>query len=248
MLTKEQLEQDYQKHGLSMNEIAKKYKISGASVFRAMKKYGLQSRPPSQAMLGKKCTPERAANISAANKGKVKSKEHRKKLSEAMSGIKHWAFGKPCRHSKRIWHQQSDGTWVSMRSNWEIAYARYLDEHNINYKYEPKTFILSNGRAYTPDFLLISSNEWVEIKGWYRPEHKEKLKMFLQDYPQEKLIFADKNYLENLGIDLKQLFISTRPQFCCEYCGKKFYRIYKTQRMCSKLCSNRYITENRKRK
>lgn len=247
MLTKEILEVDYQS-GLSMSQISKKYNVSTATVFRAMKKYGLQSRPPSQAMLGKKRPAEFAAKISMAHKGKRKTLEHRLKLSESKKGDKHPNFGKRMIHGKRIWHLQSNGSWVAMRSNWEIAYASYLDKNGIIWEYEPKTFMLSDGSAYTPDFLLVDSGEWIEIKGWVRGRWLEKYKKFIQDYPNEKSILADRSYLENLGIDLKQLFISTRPQFSCEYCGKRFYRVYKTQRMCSKLCSNRYIVENRTRK
>lgn len=70
--TKEQLEQDY-KSGLSMSEIGIKYGTNTSCVFRKMKKFGIKSRPPSQAMKGKKMSPEVVAKISAANKGKSKS-------------------------------------------------------------------------------------------------------------------------------------------------------------------------------
>lgn len=246
-ITKEQLEQDYQS-GLSMSEVGRKHGISTTAVFRRMKKLGIVSRPPSQAMKGKSCPPEIAAKISAAHKGKVFTEEHRNNISESKKGEKNPNYGKKARHTKRIWHQQPDSAWICMRSNWEAAYAHYLDAKGVQYQYEPETFVLSNGRAYTPDFLLLEAEEYIEIKGWYRPEHREKLEQFLREHPDKKLILADRTYLESLGIDLKQLFVSTRPKFACEQCGKKFYRIYRTQRMCSRECRNKYIACHRKKR
>ena len=246
-ITKDQLEQEYQS-GLSMSQLAEKYGTSVGTIFRHMKKFGLQSRPPSQAMKGKSCSPEVAAKISAANKGKKKSEEHRRKLSESKKGIRHPNYGKKRVHGKRIWHQQPDGNWVAMRSSWETAYASWLDKQGVAWEYESKTYILSDGSAYTPDFWLIEIKKHVEVKGWMRAKWQKKYERFCVDHPEADIIFADRVYLESLGIDLKQLFVSTRPNFACEQCGIEFHRIYKTQRMCSTECRNRYIACNRKRR
>lgn len=244
-ITKEQLEVDYLS-GMSMSQLASKYGVSKMTVCRTMKKLDIQSRPPSQAMLGKKCPPEVAAKISAAHRGKKFSEEHRRKISESKKGSKNPCFGKKMVHGKRIWHFQANGQWIALRSTWEIAYAIWLDAQGIAWEYEAKTFLLSDGSVYTPDFYLVASGEFVEVKGWLRGKWLDKYEKFCQDYPDISIILADRQYLENLGIDLKQLFVSTRPKFLCEQCGCEFYRIYKTQRMCSVDCRNRYVAIHRK--
>jgi hypothetical protein len=72
------------------------------------------------------------------------------------------------------------------RSNWEANYARILNEQKIAWKYEPETFQLSNGTSYTPDFK-IDENKFIELKGWYDNDSKQKIELFLKEYPQYEL-------------------------------------------------------------
>jgi len=62
------------------------------------------------------------------------------------------------------------GAWyngIYMRSTWERNFARILDQlFHVLYQYEPKVFVLSDGRTYRPDFYLPSLGIWVEVKGW----------------------------------------------------------------------------------
>ena len=241
-IVKDNLELDY-KSGLSISEISKKYGVSRTVVFRKMKKFGIQSRSTSQ--MGRLVSPDVRKKISDAHKGKVFTIEHRRKISESKKGEKHPNFGKKCKHSKRCWYTCPDGKTVSMRSQWEVWYAEHLKLNNIDFKYEPKTFILSNGRAYTPDFLIVENNEWIEVKGWFRLEHMEKLDAFQKEYPNEKLILADKKYLQNLGIDLRKKWIANKPQFPCECCNCLFPRSYPSQRFCSINCRNKNNAVNK---
>jgi hypothetical protein len=39
-----------------------------------------------------------------------------------------------------------------LKSSLEYIYARYLDYLEVEWVYEPKTFQLSNGGSYKPDF------------------------------------------------------------------------------------------------
>ena len=244
LITKEELELDY-KSGLSMSEIGKKLGISNTTVFRWMKKFDIQSRPPSQAMLGKKTTPEVALKISNANKGKVFTKEHRQKISESHKGNKNPNFGKKCKiHGKRSWHICPDGKIVSMRSSWESSYADHLTINKIDWQYEPKTFILNDGSAYTPDFYLTQSKEWVEVKGWLTKEHKQKIEKWKEQFPSEIFIFANKEYLISLGINLKQKWITSKPKVVCLQCKDSFYRNYPNQKLCSVQCRNKFVANN----
>ena len=64
-----------------------------------------------------------------------------------------------------------------MRSSYEIAYAKYLDNMNIEWQYESTTFNLGD-TTYTPDFYLPDRDKYIEIKGWWREDAKIKFKKF----------------------------------------------------------------------
>lgn len=50
------------------------------------------------------------------------------------------------------------------RSRLEARWAVLFDHLNIRWEYEPQGFEI-DGTAYLPDFLLVESGTWVEIKG-----------------------------------------------------------------------------------
>jgi len=180
--------------------------------------------------------------------GKPKSIEHKAKLSLAMSGSNNPNFGKKAKiNGKRCFWKCHDGSVVSLRSRWEAAYAEYLDRNNIKWLYEHRTFILHNGRAYTPDFFLMDTNEWVEIKGWLREEHKEKMNSFKEQYPKEKLTLLMKPDLISLGLDLTKDYAGLeRPKTKCHNCNVEFIRKDKDQQFCSKKCSNKFVSTHGK--
>jgi len=104
-------------------------------------------------------------------------------------------YGKPPSHGK---HFNYKG--YHLRSSYELKYAKYLDSNNILYSYEPKAFELGDGRTYTPDFYLIKENVWVEVKGYWRDDAKEKFELFKEKYPQLTVILLTKNILKKWGL------------------------------------------------
>lgn len=52
-----------------------------------------------------------------------------------------------------------------LKSSYEFIYAVWLEDHEIDYEYEPFRLKLATGRNYTPDFLLKESSTIVEVKG-----------------------------------------------------------------------------------
>lgn len=82
---------------------------------------------------------------------------------------------------------------------WDSNVAIYFNENKINYNYEPETFVMPNGRTYTPDFYLPEENLWVEVKGrFYDEESREKWIWFNQAYENSEL--WDKQKLKEIGI------------------------------------------------
>ena len=86
-----------------------------------------------------------------------------------------------------------------MRSSWEIKYAKYLDKKKLEWLYESKTFDLGN-TTYTPDFYLPESNRYIEIKGYWRKDAKEKFELFKKLYSKVSMKLLMKKELEKLGV------------------------------------------------
>jgi hypothetical protein len=100
--------------------------------------------------------------------------------------------------------KSSHGRWgnykgIRMRSSWEIKYAKYLDKNKISWQYESKTFDLGN-TTYTPDFYLSKTNEYIEIKGFWRIDAKKKFKQFKKQYSKIKITVLREKDLKDLQI------------------------------------------------
>jgi predicted XRE-type DNA-binding protein len=222
VLTKDLLHELYIEKRMNQSLIATQLGIGKTTVRDYLIRYDIPLRSLSESLIGIK-----------------KSAEHRAKISESKKGDKHPNFGKKCPVlGKRCWYTMPDGRVVSMRSQWEVWYAEHLREKNIPFEYEPTTFPLVDGSAYTPDFYLSDTNEYIEVKGWFMPKHREKMAAFAEAFPQHRVILADKTYLISLGIDLRRKWISEKPMFPCEKCGELFHRSYPQQRLCSVRCRN----------
>lgn len=241
-LTKQILEEMYVTKNMTYQEIADLIGRSVQYVQNRVKEHGIKPRPAG-GRKGKALNPETIEKIRNKATERRFSEEWRKNISKSKVGEKHPNFGKKCPvHGKRVWHQHPDGRWFSMRSSWEVCYADYLTRNNLRWDYEPETFLLIDGAAYTPDFYLIDTQEYVEVKGWLTEQHKTRITTFREQYPEKKLILANRQYLTALGINLKQAWVSSKPQFLCELCGQLYYRKDKKQRFCGKQCANKYIS------
>jgi len=122
-----------------------------------------------------------------------------------LSGKNNPMYGKQTPHGKKIFPHSTPFQGTLKMFRWDRKYAQYLDLNNIKYYYENKYFelILNNKNVtYTPDFYLPNTNEYIEIKGYWKGDAKEKFEAFKLQYPEIKI-----NLLMNL--DLKQLNINT---------------------------------------
>jgi len=109
-----------------------------------------------------------------------------------------------------IRYTRKDGSKVYLRSSYERTFAVMLDSVGMEWFYEPKRFLLSDGHVYTPDFLIFipeelkwlfgRAMEFVEVKGWFRDSDRKKLELFRKDYPQVPFRFVDNNSMLLLQI------------------------------------------------
>ena len=94
-------------------------------------------------------------------------------------------YGKIAKHGKGQYYKKS-----YMRSSWEVGFAKYCIINHIKYKYEPKAFEIiykyegdKKEGTYRPDFYLPETNEYIEIKGYWRDDAKIKFDAFKKQYP-----------------------------------------------------------------
>lgn len=85
-----------------------------------------------------------------------------------------------------------------LHGTWELKYAMWLDKQGINWIRCKESFeyeFLNSTRLYTPDFYLIESNTYIEIKGFKTEKDNAKWKQF-----PKKLIVLTKKELKEMGI------------------------------------------------
>lgn len=90
------------------------------------------------------------------------------------------------------WYFIKDGEKIKCRSGYEVIYANYLTQNNINFEYEPKCFHVSKNRNYTPDFYINDLNQYVEIKGSFKVNNshqKETIDIFKKNHNHQILFW-----------------------------------------------------------
>lgn len=111
------------------------------------------------------------------------------------------------------------------RSKMESNIARYYNYMLIAWVYEPIEFefkgIKRGNRFYTPDFYLPIQDLWIEVKGYFRPQCKTKLRRFkkyyLEGFKKLRFVIPDKYsrsvangemisfLMDDLGINFKDI-------------------------------------------
>lgn len=161
------------------------------------KKMSLSSMGEKNHFFGKKHTLESLEKMKAFQK-----------TNSATRGKRSNFYGQKPKHGRGAWYSCKDGSKIWLRSSWEIKYAKYLDNLNIEWLYEIKTFPITYDNkegTYTPDFFLIKENKFIEIKGWWRDDAFIKYTSFRKQYPSLIVELYEKSQLIELGIDLKSM-------------------------------------------
>jgi hypothetical protein len=136
--------------------------------------------------------------------GRIVSRETREKLSK---------IGYRCNngHAKTKYYKVLSlyqNKIVSVQGTYELKYAEYLNANNINWIRSNKIFINYNrdnfdiNRNYFPDFYLPDLDEYIEIKGYFFPKDKEKMKLVQEQNTDKKIRILFKEDLIKLNITL----------------------------------------------
>jgi hypothetical protein len=121
---------------------------------------------------------------------KMRSEASSKNASKLLRTNPNFGYGRAIYYDLEV-----DYRGVTFRSTWEVAFAKKLDDLNVDWEYEIRTFKISNGKRYTPDFYLPKLKLWVEVKPKaYQPQNLFKLKS-VKKQTEESI-----KYIDNKGI------------------------------------------------
>jgi hypothetical protein len=133
--------------------------------------------------------------------GRTLSKKHKEALSKSAcsnhNGYKVKYYKIFCPYHKKE---------ITVQGTYELKYAQYLNSQCINWKRD-KTINLQYKldkddiiRNYYPDFYLIDTQEYIEIKGYFYPKDIEKMKKVKEQHMNKKIIILFYEDLKNIGI------------------------------------------------
>ena len=109
---------------------------------------------------------------------------------------------------------------VTFKGGFEPKVQAMLKAHKIKHKYEPDTidYTVVKHRKYIPDFKITTPSGkefYLECKGWFRPEDREKMKYVRLSNPDAdiRILFASDSKLK-----------ATAKMTYSDWCKKYGYR------------------------
>jgi hypothetical protein len=93
---------------------------------------------------------------------------------------------------------------IKVQGTWERDIAEVLTEKKIEWikpstkKHSFKYKMDNKLRTYTPDFFLVKEKIYLEVKGYWWGNDKEKMKMVLEQHPNINIIFIEKEEYEKI--------------------------------------------------
>lgn len=87
-----------------------------------------------------------------------------------------------------------------VQGTWERNLALVFEEMNIRWeRCKPWTYILDGKtRRYTPDFYLSDYDLYIEVKGYYWRNDREKMDAVIEQYPEKRIQIIEKELYEGI--------------------------------------------------
>jgi hypothetical protein len=102
--------------------------------------------------------------------------------------------------TKKHWKSEEALTCVASFENFVVD---YLNLNRIDFLWQPVSFLMPDGcRSYRPDLYLKEKDLWIEIKGVFWGDAKNKWDWFHQQYPNSEL--WDEKVLKSMGFKYKK--------------------------------------------
>lgn len=146
VLTFDEANRLYIDQKLSTNEIAKIKGCTSVAVKTWLKKFGIKTRAPEERQ--KICRERYGAGMGFQQREKNPCWNKSPAQGSDVRGKRQFYKG------------------ILFKSSYEVAFAKWCDENNKSWSYEPQRFVLKT-LTYAPDFLV--DGKWYEIKGWLTP-------------------------------------------------------------------------------
>lgn len=142
--------------------------------------------------------------------GKKHTLESLRKMSAFQST--HTRRGADCNFYGKSYHGR--GAWVDcslgriwVRSSYEVAMVKFLDDEGHSWAYEPQSFPVTYTfknkllqGTYTPDFYLKDIKKYIEVKGYWRDDAKDKFQAFCEQYPNLIIEVWNEQVLRQKGV------------------------------------------------
>lgn len=172
------LEHLYHERGMGFKLLSKEFgNVSYTRLRTIFNALGIERRTGTSCVTDslKKLRSERAKKSNPWTDWTSKNVDRDKKNKHHLCG---WYFNK------------SKNKYVWLRSSWEYGYANWLDSQNVVWDVEVRSYLLSDGRYYKPDFFIFVNNclsHIVEIKSrWSNGslDRIDKFEKFKLEYPK----------------------------------------------------------------
>lgn len=138
-----------------------------------------------------------------------KAAEKRKATLKQRYGVDYTMQNKSFFDKSMISQQRSEKA-IHWRTNvelictgsYEIFVVDYLNKNKIDFCWQSKNFQMPDGRTYRPDMFLVNENKWIEIKGYFWKDAREKWEWFNSVFTNSEI--WDLDYLEKIGYSRKR--------------------------------------------
>jgi hypothetical protein len=97
-----------------------------------------------------------------------------------------------------ILHHWKTGEELVCQASYEKAVVEYWNKNKTNFLWQSKTFLMPDGKSYRPDAYLPDQDLWIEVKGYFYKDAKEKWEWFQSVHPNSEL--WDNKKLKSLKI------------------------------------------------
>jgi hypothetical protein len=131
---------------------------------------------------------------------KSKSQEAKNQISVTISKTVNQKVKNGIWHTSLAKNMHYNYNGIDLHGSWEYRYAKWLDGKQIKWRRPKESFsyIFENKeRRYTPDFYLIDTNEYIEIKGFKSSKDEAKWNQFPKNL---KLKILVENDLKDINI------------------------------------------------
>lgn len=148
-------------------------------------------------------------------KGKTISLAAREKISAFRSNLLNTKGSGPGNFRFVKWYDSENlsGDKFKLRGTWELKTAEWLNSHGIDWTRNVLLKYAKDGfdHSYSPDFVILSTNLVLEVKGYFMECDKIKMKLVAERNPEIKIVMLFEKDIKDLDSALAFLLATKQP-------------------------------------